>query len=344
MPDGQNKKLRDHRNKLMSEGMSPDRVPTMYINLSNLGPYFSSSNFLIDMVTGCIFVHHKRRWVRTGLTCTQNETPPEELGARIQEASNTYWNKLIANNETSLQRISSKDIRRYVLNETAQVPTPQLVIMAQPPPLPRIDNPELYTIHDEPMPLQIRRTYIRDQMKNTHTYIMEYSATLEMINERRYVANKLWDRLRIVYGRVDAMRRNIDESLDTDHRLCRQCGMMEFRGHYRFPDLTEMGNSMPPTWIQWISREVNELCKELSQVIDQETNKTLSEFRPIPEDIEPEGETQPDLMGFETPWPGNEVGVWGEEGNSPQQGLHEHQTELQLEDLNITQINVHQTT
>ena len=64
-----------------------------------------------------------------------------------------YWNKLIEKNETSLQRISNKDIRRNVVNETAQVPILQPVIMAQPPPLPRIYNPELYTIHSEPMPL-----------------------------------------------------------------------------------------------------------------------------------------------------------------------------------------------
>ena len=72
--------------------------------------------------------------------------------------------------------------------------------MAQPPPLPRIDNPELYTIHDEPMPLQIKKTYIKDRTRNAHTYIMEYSATLEMIKERRYVVDELWDKLRIVYG------------------------------------------------------------------------------------------------------------------------------------------------
>ena len=110
--DGQNKMLRDLRNKSMSEGTSPDIGPAMYINLSHLGPYFSSSNLLINMVTGCIFVLHKRRWVCTGLTCTQNQTPPEELETRIQEGSNTYWNRLIANNEKSLQRISTKDIRR----------------------------------------------------------------------------------------------------------------------------------------------------------------------------------------------------------------------------------------
>ena len=92
---------------------------------------------------------------------------------------------------------------------------------------------------------------------------------------------------------------------------------MEFRSPYKFPELMEMENSTPPTWIQWISREVNELCNKLTLIIDQEMNKTLSEFRTIPEDKEPEGENQPDLMGFETPRPGNEVGVQGEEGNSP---------------------------
>ena len=40
-------------------------------------------------------------------------------GDKIEEASNTYWNRLIANNKTSLQRISNKDIRRNKLNETA---------------------------------------------------------------------------------------------------------------------------------------------------------------------------------------------------------------------------------
>ena len=34
----------------------------------------------------------------------------------------------------------------------------------------------------------------------------------------------------------------------------------------------------------------------------------------------------------------------GGRGNSPQQGLHKHQNELQLQGLDNTQINVHQTT
>ena len=56
---------------------------------------------------------------------------------------------------------------------------------------------------------------------------------------------------------------------------------------------------------------MSELCNELTLVIDQEMNETLSEFRLIPEDVEPEGKAQPDLMAFETPRPGNEIGSRG---------------------------------
>ena len=120
--------------------------------------------------------------------------------------------------------------------------------------------------------------------------------------------------------------------------------MMEFRSPYRFPDPTEMENSTPPTCIQWISREANELYNELTLIIDQGMNKTLSEFRLIPEDVEQEGEAQPDLMDFETPQPGNRIESRGEEGNSPQWGLEEPQAQLHSEDPNITQIKVHQAT
>ena len=73
-------------------------------------------------------------------------------------------------------------------------------------------------------------------------------------------------------------------------------------------------------------------------------NEMLSEFRPIPEDVEQEGEAQPDLMGFGTPQPANGIETRGKEGNSPQWGLQEPQAQPHSEDLNITQINMHQAT
>ena len=120
--------------------------------------------------------------------------------------------------------------------------------------------------------------------------------------------------------------------------------MMEFRSPYRFPDPAEMENSMLPMWIQWISREANELCNELTLMIDQETNETLLEFQPIPEDVEPEGGVQPDLMGFEMLQKTKEMENRGKEGNSPQEELHEPPTQPQSDTISTTQVNVHQTT
>ena len=119
--------------------------------------------------------------------------------------------------------------------------------------------------------------------------------------------------------------------------------MMEFRSPYRFPDPTEMENLKPPTWIQWISREANELCNDLTLIIDQEMNKTLLEFRAIPEDVEPEGVVQPDLMSFEMLQTTKEVENRGEEGNGPQEGLQEPQNQPQSDATSTTQANVHQT-
>ena len=65
VPDGQNKRLLDHRSKSMVEGTSPD---VHY--LKQFRPDFSSPNFLTDMITGYVFVLHRRRWIRTELTYT----------------------------------------------------------------------------------------------------------------------------------------------------------------------------------------------------------------------------------------------------------------------------------
>ena len=82
-----------------------------------------------------------------------------------------------------------------------------------------------------------------------------------------------------------------------------------------------MENSTPPTWIQWISREANKLCNELTLVIDQGMNETLLEFRLIPKDVEPEGEQQQDLMGFETLRPDNAIENRGGRGQQPSKGI-----------------------
>ena len=76
-------------------------------------------------------------------------------------------------------------------------------------------------------------------------------------------------------------------------------------------------------------------------------NETLSKFRPIPEDKELKNVDQQILMGFDMPQVGNEIGkvrIQVEEGTSPQWELCKEQSQSQPEDLNVTQINIHQMT
>ena len=107
---------------------------------------------------------------------------------------------------------------------------------------------------------------------------MECSATLEMVKERRYVVGELWDRLRIVYGRVDVVRRNINESLATDDRLCRQCGMMEFTKSIQI-SRSDGNGELNATYVDPVDQQRGKLlCNKLTLIIDQEMNEMLSEF------------------------------------------------------------------
>ena len=92
-------------------------------------------------------------------------------------------------------KITNKGAGRNGMDQVTKMSVLQPVVTAQPPPLLRIDNSELYTIHEETMPLCIRRTYMRDQTQNAHTYIMEYSSTMEIEKEKCYIIDELWQRL-----------------------------------------------------------------------------------------------------------------------------------------------------
>ena len=104
-----------------------------------------------------------------------------------------------------------------------------------------------------------------------------------------------------------------------------------------------MQNSTPTNWIHWISREANKLCKELKQAIDHDVNETLSEFRPIPEDEEPEEMEQQNLMGFKTPQiveRRRETGEHWEEGNNPQKESHKQHPQLEPVDGDNTSVSM----
>ena len=77
-------------------------------------------------------------------------------------------------------------------------------------------DPEIYIMHPDAMPLLTRKNYVRDRTQSALTYILEYGQMEAMINKGIYEESEAQQRLRAVFGRVDTIRRRIDEALETD--------------------------------------------------------------------------------------------------------------------------------
>ena len=55
-----------------------------------------------------------------------------------------------------------------------------------PPPLPAMDEPEVYVIHPDIMVTNTRKNYVHDHMRAILIYISEYAETQNMMTEDKY--------------------------------------------------------------------------------------------------------------------------------------------------------------
>ena len=69
-----------------------------------------------------------------------------------------------------------------------------------PPPLPVMDNPDVYVIHPDVMETNTRKNYVRDRMHAALIYISEYAETQRMLTENRYRNEDLMIHLKAVFG------------------------------------------------------------------------------------------------------------------------------------------------
>ena len=83
---------------------------------------------------------------------------------------------------------------------------------AQPPPLPFIPNIANYTLHIKPMSPAMRKNYIKDRAQAAVTYITEYGNTALWSLENMVPLHKLTQRLQVLFGRVDAVRKAVGRS------------------------------------------------------------------------------------------------------------------------------------
>ena len=116
-------------------------------------------------------------------------------------------------------------------------------------------DPEVYVRYPDAMPPLTRRNYVRDRTQSALMYILEYGQTEAMINDGIYDKSDIHQRLRVVFGRVDAIRRRIDDALENDDMHRRRRDMCVLPLPRNFPQPQSMGQSLVPTWIRWIREE-----------------------------------------------------------------------------------------
>ena len=250
LPDGKNSQLETVRDKHITDFPVPGgSTGVMLVRLPDLEPFYTTSEFLIDLQSGELFVKLKDRWHPAGLTCKKRNFEVDSLMALIQHVSIKLKNKLYGRKEEQTS-VLAVDISQV-----------------QAPPLPFIPRPENYVKHDRPMSPATRKNYIKDRAQAAVTYITEYGNTKLWSLERKAPLHKLTQRLQIVFGRVDAVRKVVDEAIEHDDEIRRKKCMRYLRPPKRFPIPEDIQNEEIATSTNWIHMETHAMLEDLNEEI-----------------------------------------------------------------------------
>ena len=153
LPNGKNSCLETLKDKHIADFPAPEgRTGAMLVYLPDLELFYDTSEFLVDLQSGELFVKLQDKWHPTGLTSRKQDFEVEQLMALIQHASIRLKNKVYRKNENT-------DVLVLDPNQ------------AQTPELPFIPNTSNYITHDKPMSPSMRKNYIKDRAQAVVTYI-----------------------------------------------------------------------------------------------------------------------------------------------------------------------------
>ena len=113
----------------------------------------------------------------------------------------------------------------------------------------------------------MRKNYIKDRAQAAVTYITEYGNTKLWTLERKAPIHKLTQRLQIVFGRVDTVRKAVDEVIEHDDEIRRKKCMRYLRPPKRFLIPEDMQGEETATWINWIHMETHAMLEDLNEEI-----------------------------------------------------------------------------
>ena len=113
----------------------------------------------------------------------------------------------------------------------------------------------------------MRKNYIKDRAQAAVTYITEYGNTTIWSLENLVPLHKLMQHLQIVFARVDAVRKAVDEAIENDDEIRRKKCMRCLKPPKRFPVPEDMESEETATWINWIYMETQALLEDLNEEI-----------------------------------------------------------------------------
>ena len=201
----------------------------MLVSLPDLEPFYNTSEFLVDLQSGEVFVMLKGKWHPAGLSCRKRNFDVDQLMALIQHTSIKLKNKLYGR----------KEEQTVIL--TLDPTKAQLLL------LPFIPDTANYTTHSKPMSPTMRKNYIKDRAQAAVTYITKYSNTRLWTLENLVPVHKLIQCLQIVFGGMDAVRERIDKAIEQDDEIRRKKCMCYLKPPKRFPVPEDMENEETAT-------------------------------------------------------------------------------------------------
>ena len=113
----------------------------------------------------------------------------------------------------------------------------------------------------------MRKNYIKDRAQAAVTYITEYGNTAFWSLENLVPLHKLTQHLQVMFGRVDAVRKAVDEAIENDDEIRRKKCMRYLKPPKRFPRPEDMESKETATWINWIHIETQALLEDLNKEI-----------------------------------------------------------------------------
>ena len=135
VPDGTNCRKEEIRDSKMSDGTPGGGSPgSVVVNLPRIEPYYGTQFFLVDMDTGEMFTFAQQQWRCTGLFCSNQPFAISQLMNKVERLGQIMQAELEVKQRTPVMSLGRTPVQFEV-----------------PPPLPMMDELEVYVILSDAM-------------------------------------------------------------------------------------------------------------------------------------------------------------------------------------------------